>query len=501
MAMETIGSESVGVSRRTFVAAAAVLSAGAGIASATGANAAHAESAPEIDVDSIPAVGCDVLVCGAGAAGLNAAASAAEEGLKVVCVEKCSLSCAGGNNYGFINSQYLLDAGSEPVDVVERTNAVVQAHMGGGDPLLTKRFVEANAEVGEWMEQISHQTGHTYELNILEGAAMTNYDDVYAMMSEYLVSLGGEVVYDAPVVKLLTDGSNRVTGAIVQNTETGEYARYETSKGVVLATGGIGGNPDLIRKYLPWCDPDGLFDAEPNAAQGGENGDAIPLCEEIGAAIGDGLFSEQVHFLTGYWPAEGVLFVDKAGQRIPDNDTCCNVNEVRIHIVMGRPGHRGWAITDSKDGWAEVSNPMAAVNPDYEAHRATCYDTLADVAAAFGLDSEGLESTVAEWNEMVETGVDDLYGTDLSSAMKIDTPPYHVSEAKGATMAFMGGPLVDSRLRVVDADHRPFEGLYAIGNCCCGFWGPDYVMTLWAGMNKSWAAVTGYLAGKDVAAL
>ena len=480
MAMETIGSESVGVSRRTFVAAATVLSAGAGIASA---------------------IGCDVLVCGAGAAGLNAAASAAEEGLKVVCVEKCSLSCAGGNNYGFINSQYLLDAGSEPVDVVERTNAVVKAHMGGGDPLLTKRFVEANAEVGEWMEQISHQTGHTYELNILEGAAMTNYDDVYAMMSEYLVSLGGEVVYDAPVVKLLTDGSNRVTGAIVQNTETGEYARYETSKGVVLATGGIGGNPDLIRKYLPWCDPDGLFDAEPNAAQGGENGDAIPLCEEIGAAIGDGLFSEQVHFLTGYWPAEGVLFVDKAGQRIPDNDMCCNVNEVRIHIVMGRPGHRGWAITDSKDGWAEVSNPMAAVNPDYEAHRATCYDTLADVAAAFGLDSEGLESTVAEWNEMVETGVDDLYGTDLSSAMKIDTPPYHVSEAKGATMAFMGGPLVDSRLRVVDADHRPFEGLYAIGNCCCGFWGPDYVMTLWAGMNKSWAAVTGYLAGKDVAAL
>lgn len=460
--------------------------------------ATEEEHAAAIGEDQISeTVDCDVLVCGAGAAGLSAAAAAAEEGARVVCLEKCKTSCAGGFNYGFINGQYLLDAGAPRSDEDALFEAITQAHVGGANPKLVRRFIKANATVGDWHAAVADETGVAYHLAPLEGVSVTNFDDAYKMLTDYTVKNGGEVRYDTSIVQLDTDESGAITGAIAE-TGDGTYIRFNTAKGVILATGGIGGNPDLIREYMPWLDPDTLLDAEPNSPEGGEDGDAIPLAKAIGARIGEGMFSEQIHFIHGYWPKPGVLFVDKSGDRIPDNETHCDLNEIRIHEIMRRPGHSSWAITDSKDGWIEFVNPQAAVKPDYEGVRATNFATLDEVAESFDLDAEGLKATIEEWNTMVEAGEDPYYGTDLSAAMKIDTPPFHCVEAKGCTMSLMGGPLIDSQFRVVDEDYAPIPGLYAVGNCCAGFWGPDYIMSVWAGMNKSWAAVSGYLAAKDI---
>ena len=421
------------------------------------------------DVTVAEVLDYDVVVCGGGAAGINAAAAAAENGVKVVCLEKCNDLLAGGYNYGFINTPYVLEAGGDAIDVMEMADTVVSAHMGACDPILARTFVEANAEVGQWMVDICNQTGHTYELTILHGASMTVFDDALGMMADYTTNLGGDIVFDSGVVQLLTNETGRVTGVVAHDAESDRYVQYNASKGVILATGGIGGNPDMIRKYLPWRDPDALVDAQPNSAQGGENGDAIPLCEAIGARIGDGLFSEQIHFLHGYTPVEGVLFVDQAGQRIPDTQTCLSTDEIRIHEVMNRPGHRTWAIVDDKDGWPEPVNSGAALVPDYDALHATNFDTIDDAASAFGLDVEGLKTTVQAWNDMVASGIDPTYGIDVSSAMSIGTPPYHVAEAKGCIMAIMGGPQINNDLRVIDQDYRPIDGLWAVGNCCSGF--------------------------------
>lgn len=460
--------------------------------------AATSTTLPSIDESQISeTIECDILVCGAGAAGLSAAAAAAEEGARVVCLEKCETSCAGGFNYGFINCRYLLDAGAPRSDENAPFEAITQAHMGGANPKLVRRFIDANPTVGDWHVSVANETGVAYHLAPLEGVSVTNFDDAYKMLAEHTVKNGGELRYSTSVVQLNTDENGAITGAVAE-TGDGTYIRFNTTKGVILATGGIGGNPDLIREYMPWLDPDTLLDAEPNSSQGGEDGDAIPLTKAIGACIGEGMFSEQIHFLHGYWPKPGVLFVDKSGDRIPDNATHCDLNEIRIHEIMRRPGHSSWAITDSKDGWVEFVNPQAAVKPDYEGVRATNFATLDEVAESFGLDAEGLKATIEGWNAMVEAGEDPYYGTDLSAAMKIDTPPFHCVEAKGCTMSLMGGPLIDSQFRVVDESYAPIRGLYAVGNCCAGFWGPDYIMSVWAGMNKSWAAVSGYLAAKDI---
>ena len=101
--------------------------------------AATSTTLPSIDESQISeTIECDILVCGAGAAGLSAAAAAAEEGARVVCLEKCETSCAGGFNYGFINCRYLLDAGAPRSDENALFEAITQAHMGGANPKLVR---------------------------------------------------------------------------------------------------------------------------------------------------------------------------------------------------------------------------------------------------------------------------------------------------------------------------------------------------------------------------
>ena len=437
----------------------------------------------------------EVVVCGAGTGGLTAAGVAAANGAHVACLEKCSKPCSGGFNYGFINSQYLLDAGCSPTDTEALFDNIIKAHMGNANPQLVRMFIDSNPEVGDWFTNIAIQTGHSYNLASLEGIPVTNFDNALAILSDNLQNNNGELICAMSACQLVTDATNKVTGVIAQNTETQEYVQYNASKGVVLATGGISGNSDAIRKYLPYLDPETLVDCAPNSAEGGENGDAIHMAEGVGALIPAGMFSEQIHYTHGYWPQQGILFVDKAGKRLPNNEIYCDYNEVRVHTIMSRSGHSSWAITDSKDGWGEMDNIQAAIRPDYAAVKANSFDTLDDVASEFNLDAAGLKATVEEWNAMVANRNDPLYQTDLAEALTLDTPPFHAVEAKGVSYALMGGPLVNEKLQVVRDDYTAIDGLYAIGNCCCGFWGPDYIMSLWAGMNKSWSTVTGYLAG------
>ena len=506
--------------RRTFLmgAGAATLAAGAGLAScapgvekqpdaeaadgAEGGGSQNRADVAKVDPSEISRTEeYDVVVCGAGSAGLNAAAAASEEGVRVVCLEKCSSSCAGGWNYGFKNTRHLIEEEGLEDDELELIKKIMTANQGG-DPDVIQTFVKAQSSVGDWMMEVARETGHDYEVQFpVPGLkeAIVHFDDCYGVMTDYVKSKGGDVVYKAAACQLVTDDSGRVTGVIARNADTGECVQYNAVRGVVLATGGFGGNPDLIRREAPWCDPDALKDVQPNTVEGGENGDVFALCEPLDPLIG--VSCEQVHFVGGYYPTEDIFFVDGLGQRFPNNSVMCNnaYPNVRVRVMMDRPGHCAWAITDSKEGWTEFIDESSPIRADYEGNKAIGYDTLDEVAAEFGFDPDILKASVDEWNAVVSDGVDPKYGTDLATALPLDTPPYHVAAAPGETMAFMGGPRIDSSFRVLSKSYAPISGLFAAGNSCSGYWGPDYMIGVWFGDNKAWAATSGYLAGKQAA--
>lgn len=504
--------------RRTFLmgAGVATLAAGATLTSCAPKSDGNSNSyelakagsqssteAESIDPSSIAKqMDYDVVVCGAGSCGLNAAAAAAEEGAKVVCLEKCSTSCAGGWNYGFKNTKYLIEKEGLEEDEMELIKKIMIANQGG-DPELIQLFVKEQSGVGDWMMEIADEIGHTCEVQFpVPGLreSIVHFDDCYGVMTDYFVSKGGTMVYKAAACQLVTNDSGEVTGVIARDTETGEYTQYNASCGVVLATGGFGSNKDLIRQEAPWCDPDALKDVAPNSMEGGENGDVFALCKPLDALTG--VSSEQVHFLGGYYPTEDIFFVDGLGQRFPNNAVMCNnvYPNVRIRAMMDRPGHCVWAVTDSKEGWTEFVDQSSPIAADYESVRATRYDTLDDIAQEFGFDPDTFKASVEEWNKIVADGFDPKYDTDLSTALPLDTPPYHAVAAPGETMAFMGGPRINTKFQVLKKDYSPIEGLFAAGNSCSGYWGPDYMIGVWFGDNKAWAATSGYLAGKQAAA-
>lgn len=503
------------LSRRSFLAGLALTgatAAAAGLAgcapastamSETGGDeAVEAESVGLADIDPgdiARQVDCDILVCGAGAAGLTAAAYAAEQGAKVVCIEKTGAPCDGGANHGFINTKLGLANGGAPIDVNEAADFLFRMNDGLGDTKIHRAYVEYAPIVGDWLVEMGDKTGHTVE--IFEGPGETHdwlanmkWDNITEMVKDYAESQGAEFLFRTPVVQVVRDGDGRVTGAIAEDRETGEYVQYNAAKGVLLATGGIMGNPDMIREYVPAFDPDTLFDPSPNSPEGGEDGDAIPICRQIGARIGDKPFAAEVHFLKGAMPTEGVLFVDGSGDRMPDNALMLR-EDYRANIMSRRPGKCTWRIVDSKEGYPEPV-PSSPVQPDYK-DLGDPYDSWEDMAEANGFDSAILQATVENWNKYVSAGSDPQYGADLSTAMALDTPPYYAQHCPGVSFAFIGGPVINEQMRVVDEDYRPIEGLYAAGCSTSGCLGVYYNFE-WGGFGRTWSEVSGYLAVKDM---
>lgn len=444
-------------------------------------------------------VDCDILVCGAGAAGLTAAAYAAEQGAKVVCIEKTSACCDGGANHGFINTKLGLANGGTPIEVDEVANHLFLMNDGLGDTRIHRAYAEYSSVVGGWLVDMGDATGHTVEIVALPGDAHDwltgmKWDNITEMERDYALSQGAEILFRTPVVQLVRGEDGRVTGAIAEDLEAGEYVRYNVSKGVLLATGGIMGNPDMIREYVPAFDPDTLFDPSPNSPEGGEDGDAIPICQQIGARIGDKPFAAEVHFLKGAMPSEGVLFVDGSGDRMPDNATMLR-EDYRANIMSRRPGKCTWRIIDSKPGYPEAY-PPSPVQPDYQ-DVGDPFDTWEEMAEARGFDPQVLKATVEDWNRYISEGRDQRYGADLSSAMPLDTPPYYAQVCPGVSFSFIGGPVIDEAMRVVDEDYRPIEGLYAAGCSTSGCLGVYYNFS-WGGFGRTWSEVSGYLAVKDM---
>ena len=81
--------------------------------------------------------------------------------------------------------------------------------------------------------------------------------------------------------------------------------------------------------------------------------------------------------------------------------------------------------------------------------------------------------------------------------MLLDTPPYYAQQCPGVSFAFIGGPVINKDMRVVNEQQEPIEGLYAAGTCTSGCVGVYYNFE-WGGFGRTWSETSGYLAVKDM---
>ena len=277
-------------------------------------------SPPPISVKDIrERVNTDVVVLGAGVAGLAAAVSAAEGGAKTILLEKGKTFHHRGLHNAAIASKLQKEAGIK----IDKEELIYSIMTWGGykaDQRVIRTWADNCDKVMNWLIDMAKKAGIEVVLDpTTKPWYFDNYPTIHFFMPKWQHSLcqmmldagqalGAEYRWNNPAVQLLRDGQNRVHGVMAQNPE-GDYTQFNVSKAVVLCTGDYGGDREMVKKY---CAPAISTLRRAYDATTGEDfvintGDGHKMAMWIGAAMEDAPHTPLI-FDFGVWTHENELF-------------------------------------------------------------------------------------------------------------------------------------------------------------------------------------------------
>ena len=535
------------LSRRDFLKGAAVGATAMAGASVIGACAPRvATAAPEAAIPAASAedwlgtepviddvaetVESDVIVIGGGTGGAYVAASVAEQGLKVIVLEKNTAVSTVRNDWGAIGSQWQKEGGA----VLDKAT-ILHYHAlycaNRIDQRLPRIWADESAAAIDWIGNLIISKGGMfdweggYEADLEHSATYPKFPTGHSafwpspdmstakMMQAYIEELGGEFRFETPFVKFEHEGK-KVTSAIAQNKE-GKYIRFIGKKGIVLCTGGYQGNPAMLNALQP---ADVMVMAKP--APGPNSGDGIKACLWMGAAMDEchtSMLFDRMGLLPNEIPAnmtQPTLFwlgsqpwlkVNLKGERF------CNESQPYdfiLHASAHEPGSCYAAIMDSTwfdqtvafqsvgcsrimpyNNGSPNDTPFFAPPGDMEAIKANApsvwagylesghlqqADTIEELATKLNIPSETLAATVTRYNELADAGEDTDFFKDAYRLLALKAPPYYGIRLTGMILSTMDGIRIDTQMRPLDKEREPFEGLHVIGDSSGSYFAHTY---------------------------
>lgn len=451
----------------------------AGFDTAALAKADKAEPAYEA-----PAVtDADVIVLGAGGAGLSAAVTAAAAGKSVIVLEK--LPSIGGNTQisgGGMAApcNWLMEAEG----IEDSPELFEQDVMAGGDNIADPDLVHTLAfgalESAEWLRDehnvefthLSFFGGHSVKRSLVpegeSGAAITwplKGDAEKADVQIYTAMRATEFV---------TGDDGSVVAVKAVNPAGDEYEF--TGKAFVLATGGFGGNLEMRMKYD--ADLDENVKSTDTVAT---TGDGIVMAEDLGVDL---VGMEWIQTYPTCDPVTGALLYI-CDMRLMDRGILVNEEGVRFVEELDRRDVISNAIKEQTGNYAYLLWDQTGVeetalfdNHPGEVKMCTEYgtlfegNTLEEVAEAAGVDAEALVATVEHWNEMCETGedVDFNYRSTMNTFGKA---PFYLQRVVPAVHHTMGGVHITTDAQVVKTDGEMVPNLFAAGEVTGGIHGTN----------------------------
>jgi fumarate reductase flavoprotein subunit len=503
------------ISRRSFVASAAAL----GAVAALGTSVARAAEAAEETYD--------LVVVGAGSAGLTAAARAAQGGASVVVLEAAGATGGttklSGGHYKYLNDDFLskMPARTEesdaellpfldydPADFGDYADALttlqgqIEEYLASDSTVefdsveywLVLHFiytqgtdldgVEAttdynvvapayynSGEVQEWLVEGGMVFSDPQPGNRGAGGPLSVEPEGQGMgmitvLEDMCDKAGAQIVLNAKATEFVTDGG-RVAG-VVADVE-GSPVTYRATKGVLLACGGFGSNPQMVSSYQNLFT--GIDDTVPSCEAEMCDGTMLEQALNLGAASANMQFVQFFGFPVGQKFTIEMMIplammstkmsVNSDGVRF-NNDTqrfygggssagtapACNQPGGRFYLVGDASGKD--VLADSWDGYVQTG----VVCPG---------DTLEEAAEAAGLPAEQFAQTVTQFNEYVAAGEDPDFGRTNLEGAAVETAPFFVSPCQMHAQNTMGGVVIDELGRVLDEAGSPIEGLYAAG--------------------------------------
>lgn len=494
------------------------------------------ETAPDPIPDSeiIQEYDTEVLICGGGIAGALATNAALEEGAKVMMIQKNAFPMTHGINFFSVNSEISKSLGAEEYDLAKVTELLFSEAYGYADYDIIENCVNHSAVSADMINSLVADRGWGSFLFVGVGgssgydsvASMLSWQDVDRTMGYDQVPLlnkrlftaaeekGATLIYDTALYMLEKDDSGTVVAAIAK--VEGGYVRIRASKGIVVATGDIEHDEEMLQKYAPYCTQVLSSYAPPT-----NTGDGHKAALWAGAKLNTGPWAQAIHFDpsgldAGDAPLSGspYLAVNAKGIRYQNEDidypmianTCARQpNHIRYH-VMDEAAFKNWdqldpelmcrnagfMYDDVETGWEE-SIAKGAV---FEAQ------SLEELADKFGFDDETTQTfldTCKRYQELVEKGVDEDFGKNprYMPYTSVKNPPFYGVPRAPAVLMIANGMTINKYMQALDNDYEIIPGLYAAGNTCGQFFGVDYTLNV-PGISIGRAIMTGYIAGKAV---
>lgn len=475
------------------------------------------EKAPVEDVEAT----YDVVVLGGGGAGLTASITAAQNGAKVILVEKAG--SLGGNTLiagqgfnacdperqantemseallGELKSYLDLDpadfgAFAEVLETVKgQINDYIASgsttlfdspelhmlhtYMGGKRTGLDGTVIEPDLELArtfatnaldalEWAESIGAQWNDTTSTILgamwprSHGLANGN---VITILTDAAKANGVEIVTDTRANELIVE-NGKVVG-VKATTSEGANVTLHANSGVVLATGGFSANAPMVVEYNNYWS--GLSDTMPSTNAPTITGDGIVMAKAIGADLVGMGFAQLMpsshpvdgSLFSGIWgSAETQVFVNKEGKRY--------VNEYAERDVLSK------AALEQTDGiFYIICDNKIAKNADVAGMEAkgnvVVADTLEELAEKLGIPADTFVETIERYNSFVDAQKDDDFGKPLFGE-KIDEAPFVATPRSPSLHHTMGGVKIDTNTHVISTEGNVIDGLYAAGEVTGG---------------------------------
>lgn len=486
----------------------------------------------------------DVLVMGGSASGLPAALRARESGAEsVLLMEKRNLlggCCVAAKGMFAIESPVQKRQG-EHHTADDCFQEYMRIQNWRCDARIVRQWFRSSGKVVEWLESkgalfynantFNNYSGkNIYHAILIKGMnpeAQTGLV-IARKLQERLKPEGVELLLNTRGKKLIQDENGNVVGAIGYNEkEDTEY--HISAKSVIIATGSITGNPELIRHFFPFDNYDGVWTASGTPFN---SGDGYYMAHEIGAketTIGALRMGPHNHWTNQRANAmtrrPEALYVNALGMRYTDEtlysreplgwfagesvdvqpfkrnfvifgtDTLADIVKKRKNIYFHETGMagEGLKLDDPMDWFDHIPEDMDKAAAQGQIGK---FDTLEGVAEYIGCDPDTLKESIARYNLACERGYDDEFLKDPEFLIPVVKAPYYVVNGYAGIDTFLGGVKVDYRQRVLNDNWQPIPGLYMVGTGAGGWINTGYG---YPGTCLGYSLYSGWYAGKEAA--
>lgn len=416
----------------------------------------------------------DLVIIGAGAAGLSAAVSAAQEGLRdIVVLEKAPFagghSVLSGGSVNSIDPERQLKQGIS--DSPERwKQEIMETGANRSDPKLVDVLVSEAPSTIEWLSGF----GVRFRDEIFEAwsgrskrahsADNKRSGFIYIRaLNKKARELGVKILLSTKAESLITE-DGQVKGVRFK-AKDGSIGVIR-ARNVIIATGGFTANTQMRTRFDKRLDSSLKTTADP-AGSGfdGSTGEGILMAVKAGAMTVDmdavqliPLQGGRVLNYTG-----GDILVDSRGERFVNEGA-----EVRfiLEAFLNLPDRQMWVITDSQSQKNDMFEPKLISGIVQKA------DSVQEMAQKMGVDPHVLSHTLNRYNRFVKQGYDEDFGKRVFT-QQINQPPYYFGKERFDIHYSCGGLKIDEETRVLDQSGFPIPNLYAVGEVTGGIHGSD----------------------------